>query len=258
MPIDLLKTVLTYLLYPQSEYTTINTAVYAVETIVIAYLIFIFLKKMKIHIDKNLAVCVAPFIILGSSLRVLVDAKILQTELFAAPFSYISIAAVALIVLAFATFLQRKYKIPYFKTVANIGLLTVMIPLFIIVTKIVNLNVIFLVFAFILPWAIFLKIIKWKLENKLVSFIHILDATTTFVGVNYFGYYEMHVVPTFLMEILSPFSFILIKAFIISAILIVIDRYSEDKEFGNYLKLIIGILGSATLIRDFLRLLLLV
>jgi len=258
MWMDFLKNILTYLFYPQPEYTVANTLVYVVEVIAIAYLIFLFLRKLKIRIDKNLAICVAPFIVLGSSLRVLVDAQILQAEIFAAPFSYISIALATLIVLAIAMFLQKKYKIPYFKTVAAIGILAAIIPLLIIFSMIANPYAIVLVFVFILPWVIVLKLLKWSLENKIILFIHILDATTTFVGINYFGYYEMHVLPILLMGIFGSLSFIFVKAFAISAILVLIDKYGDNKEFKNYLKLIIGILGSATLIRDFLRMLILV
>jgi uncharacterized membrane protein len=119
----------------------------------------------------------------------------------------------------------------------------------------VNLYGAMLVFIFVLPWAVLLKISKWSLENKIVSLIHIFDATTTFVAINYFGYYEMHVLPTFLMGIFGPFSFVLLKAFVVTAILILIDKYCKDKKFKNYLKLIMAILGAATGSRDFLRML---
>jgi uncharacterized membrane protein len=45
-----------------------------------------------------------------------------------------------------------------------------------------------------------------------------------------------------------------LKAVAIIAILILIDKFSKEKEYSNYLKLVIGILGAATSLRDFTRL----
>ena len=52
----------------------------------------------------------------------------------------------------------------------------------------------------------------------------------------------------------TPFSFVILKFIALVAVLFLIDKYSDDKEFSNYIKLIIGILGAATGIRGFLRL----
>jgi len=80
------------------------------------------------------------------------------------------------------------------------------------------------------------------------------DATTTFTSLQFFNYREQHVVPSLFINLFSPVSFIILKAVAVVAILILIDKYSEDKEFANYLKLLIGILGGATSLRDFTRL----
>jgi uncharacterized membrane protein len=81
------------------------------------------------------------------------------------------------------------------------------------------------------------------------------DATATFVAMNYFGYGEQHVLPRYIINLSgTPFSFIILKIIAIVLILIGIDKYSKDKEFNNYIKLIIGIIGAATGLRDFLGL----
>ncbi|HDM05832.1 MAG TPA: DUF63 family protein, partial [Candidatus Aenigmarchaeota archaeon] len=67
-------------------------------------------------------------------------------------------------------------------------------------------------------------------------------------------YTEQHPLPRFLMSFASPFSFIPIKLLIVTLVVILLDKYLEEKEFRNYIKLIIGILGAATGLRDFLRL----
>jgi uncharacterized membrane protein len=114
---------------------------------------------------------------------------------------------------------------------------------------------IFYVIAFFIPWIILLKLIPWLKENKIVTGLHLLDANSTFVAMNYFDYSEQHVLPTYLINLFgTPFSFVILKFIALVAVLFIIDKYSDDKEFSNYIKLIIGILGAATGIRGFLRL----
>ena len=56
----------------------------------------------------------------------------------------------------------------------------------------------------------------------------------------------------------TPFSFVVVKLIVVVAVLNILDRYSDDKEFTNYLKIMIGVLGFVTGLRDLLRLVLLV
>jgi uncharacterized membrane protein len=82
------------------------------------------------------------------------------------------------------------------------------------------------------------------------------DATTTVTAMTFFGYGEQHVLPTIFINLFSstlfgPFSFIVLKLIGVVPVLILIDKLSSDKEFNNYLKLAIGILGAATGTRDF-------
>jgi len=234
-------------------YNTVNTTVYAVLFMLSAYVIFLVLKKMKVRIDKRFATAVAPFVLLGSSIRVLVDSNVLKSFLFVSPTIYLIIAAFTLACVVASLFLEKKCRIPYHKTLFVMGLAPGLLPLFII--KFTNFYAAFLISLFILPWLALLAIAKWSRENKIVSLIHIFDSTTTAVSLEFFGYTEQHVVPNIFINALGPFSFVLVKAIAIFVILIVIDRYCKNREFRNYLKLVIGILGAATGTRDFLRLL---
>lgn len=76
------------------------------------------------------------------------------------------------------------------------------------------------------------------------------DASTTFVALNFFGYSEQHIFPNFIISLFGPASFIFLKLIGVVAALILVDKFSKDKEFNNYLKLCIGILGGATGARD--------
>jgi len=242
-----------YRYFVSPGYNIVNTTVYALLLIIGIYFIFLFLKKAKIKIDKKFAIAIAPFIIFGSVMRVIVDSKIIESFLFVSPTIYVVIPLLISIVLLIAILLEKKYKIPYHKTLFLIGL--ILASFVILFIKIVNLYGAILILLFMLPWLSLLTIVKWSPENKIVSLLHIFDATTTFVSIEFFGYAEQHVFPQFFINIFGPFSFVLVKSFAIFLILTFIDKQCKDKKFKNYLKLIIGILGAATGSRDFLRLL---
>jgi uncharacterized membrane protein len=112
-----------------------------------------------------------------------------------------------------------------------------------------------LVLAFYLPCALPFAVIRWDLANRAVVLVHTLDAITTFVALQFFGYAEQHVLPTFFIELWGPVSFIPLKLTAILSFLWFVDRFSEDAELNRYLKLIVGILGGATASRDFTELL---
>jgi uncharacterized membrane protein len=255
--LEFFKTIFSILLLPQPEYTLFNTFLYAIEFVFASYLFFFFLKRTKIKIDKKFVVSFLPFALLGSSLRVCVDAGLIKTPLLVTPLIYLTIGSFFVLTLFFSLLLQKKFKVPYFKLVSYFCFLLISPIFLLLATRIVNLQAIALVFVFFSPWIVFLKIVKWGVGNKLVLLAHVFDANVTFIGMNYFGYREMHVLPNFFIGLFGPASFIFFKAIVVSLILILLDKISK-KEEKNYLKLIVGFLGFSTGTRDFLRILLLV
>jgi len=186
-------------------------------------------------------------------MRILEDSDVLYGRLFITPGIYFLIFGVTISTLLISLLLERKKGIPYFKPMFIVGLILTAPVLGILQYK--NFLGVFYVILFFIPWIILLKLIPWLKENKIVTGLHLFDANTTFVSLSYFGYYEQHVLPRYLINLSgTPFSFVIVKFIALVAILWIIDKYSDDKEFNNYIKLIIGILGAATGIRDFLML----
>jgi len=242
-----------YFLYPQaSGYDVPKTFLYGIVLVISAYLIYKLLERMKVKIDKRLAVAVSPYVVFGSAVRMLVDAGKFQSYFFVTPGIYFFVAFIVLSLLALSVILDRKKNIPYYKTLFTSGLLILSATIsFISIANTKGALLIFLLFA---PWLVVLIAVKWKNENKIVTALHMLDANTTFTAMTFFGYYEQHVLPSFLISMSSPAIFIFAKAIVIVSILFAIDKYSSEKQFNNYLKLCIGILGAATFARDFMRL----
>lgn len=254
----MMQELLDYFLWPKKTgYDVPKTFAYGIILVIAIYLIFKILKKLKIKIDRRLAVAIAPYVVWGAVLRVLQDAGILNSYIFVTPGIYFFVFIIIFSTILISLLFERKKGIPYFKPVFVIGILLVAFTLPFL--SFVNTYGLLLTIGFFLPWPLlfYFFIKKWNLTNRIVTTIHMFDASTTAVALNYFGYYEQHILPTYVISILGPFSFIPLKLITIVAVLFLIDRFSDekDREFNNYLKLCIGILGGATGTRDFIGLL---
>ena len=67
----------------RTGYNAINTITYAAIALLAAYLLYKGLQRLKIKIDDSFVPSIIPFILFGSTLRVVVDANIL-------PYSYLT------------------------------------------------------------------------------------------------------------------------------------------------------------------------
>ena len=63
-------------------YTPEKTIVLAIFFVIGVYVIYEILKRLNIKIDIRFAVAIAPFIVLGSILRVLVDSNVISSYPF--------------------------------------------------------------------------------------------------------------------------------------------------------------------------------
>jgi uncharacterized membrane protein len=234
-------------------YNAVNTTIYGFILIIFAYIVYEILKKLHIKVDRRLALAAAPFVVLGSSIRILEDANIISGYFFVTPGIYFLVFGVTFFTLLVSWKIERKYHIPYYKIMFIVGL--ILISPVLGVLRYNNFLGVGYVLLYFTPWIIFLKLIPLLKENKIVTGLHVFDGTVTFVSLNYFNYFEQHVLPRYFINLFgTPFSFVFVKFVVIVTILFLIDRYSDDKDFKNFIKLVIGILGAATGTRDFLRL----
>ncbi len=234
-------------------YNIQKTLLYGFAFAFFAILTYKIVKKAKIKIDDRFAIAIVPFVIFSGIVRVLSDAKIINGFLFSTPGVALISYFIFLSVLFFARTIEKLKKIPYYKISFLIGIFLISFSLpFLSIT---NANGLLFVLAFFAPWTMIFMLIRWTLENKLVSLIHLFDANTTFVAIHFFGYAEQHILPSFVIQRSFPFAFIPLKLIVIVFILILIDRHIKEKQLVNFLKLAIGLFGCATASRDLLRIL---
>jgi uncharacterized membrane protein len=223
------------------------------------------LRRWDLLMDERLLLSTLPYILAGSSLRVIEDA-----DLIAAPWRYLLITPLifflVFLITASCLILSRKiWGDRFHARYAAVGLLWTLINLAVLSTiGLKNAWVIAAVFLLgsglaggilfcgrRLPALAFLD----DRFNQMIIYAHMLDASSTYFGVDWFGYYEKHVVPTFLIDLTGSAAIMFpLKLTILLPMLCMIDRSLQEPSMRNLIKLTLITLGLAPAIRNTLRL----
>jgi uncharacterized membrane protein len=97
--------------------------------------------------------------------------------------------------------------------------------------------------------------------NLSILLAHLMDASSTYIGVDTLGYYEKHVVPTYLIE-LTDTALVMypLKLIIFIGVLYLLDtQFDDDRQSSNMkmlIKLVILILGLSPATRNTIRMML--
>jgi uncharacterized membrane protein len=241
-------------------YTPIGTLTYGLALAVVIFLTYKLLIKMKIKIDRRFFVGLLPFIIYGGWTRALRDYSlgVYESNLFCSPPIYFFIFAVTLTTIVAGVLIEKKTKkrIGYEKVMLVVG--TALLLYDLSLTRITNLTGFGIIAGLALAWtAIFLTINKLRpkllsLQNAAILSTHLLDASATFTALTFYNFYEQHVLPSFLIEMLGPWVMFPLKIAVVWTVLVIIDKSKEDVFLKNMLKIAILTLGLALGIRDFM------
>lgn len=280
----------TYFIDPirfNTGYNIVNTATYAVIFVVLVFATYMLLRFLKIRIDKNFFLAISPYIALGAILRawedlleftnavpqifspfVLVDAfGVTRNLLLITPLVYILMFFLALIALLVSKLVERYAKIQYHKTWLSIG--AILSLLAITQLRLENAFALFAMLGIFAIWIVVIagsriafrdfEIVRKLLtkENSLLILVHMFDATTTFVALQFFPYFEQHVVAGLAIGFLGPIGIFVLKLPVVAAVLYYLDKEMnkpQDLEKKNFIKIAILVLGLGPGLRNFLRL----
>jgi len=259
-----------------TSYNIVDTLTYAIVLGISLFWVLKLLGKLKVEIDTKFLISITPYIIAGSSLRVLEDSNFFAAPLkylFVTPLIYFFIFAVTIGTLVVAMDLERKGKIrDYHKLFGYAGAAWAFfnIAALIVYDGIVNpipaAAILFLgititgIIYFISRKTNFLLLTDKV--NISILFTHILDASSTFIGMDWLNYYEKHVVPTFFIDLAGKFtshpSIVMypLKLIVFIPVLYMLDNDFEaekDKKLIGLLKLTILVLGLSPAVRNTLR-----
>jgi uncharacterized membrane protein len=266
--LDLFSWIYRYYVDPiiyDTGYNPVNTITWAVILgIAILALIRLF-KRTSLKVDGDFVLSTLPYVLAGSSLRVIEDAGLVQAPasyLLITPFIYLLTFCLTLTSL----FLTRKaFGSHYHKAYASVGLIWTLANLSILSSMgVANPLVPLAIFGlgsalsgslYILGGRVHkLSFIKERF-NFMILYAHMLDASSTYVGVDLFGYVEKHVVPTYLIGLIGTAAIMYpLKLLILLPITSVLDSSIEDPSLRNLTKLALIVLGLAPALRNTLRL----
>jgi len=222
---------------------------------------YVYFKKIKVKFDYKFAAATMSWVILFAIVRVMEDARVYPKDFFwvITPGIYFLAVFCVLGFYFLAQKLEEYKKIEAWKTMIFIAVLGM------------GLNLVRLRHISILNWGGLWMVLgiwgmillgMWALANfvdipKLAYWAmgtHFLDASATFVSVQFFNYGEKHFLPSLLIDMFGAWVMFPLKIVFIIPVLYVIWKYSDDKPLRNYLATIVMILGLAPGFRDLLRL----
>lgn len=261
-----------------ASYNPVDTVTYAILLGISLFGVLKLLEKLKVEIDTRFILAVTPYVLAGSTLRVIEDSNVFDAPLrylFITPIIYFVIFGVTITMLALSVTLQRRGKIKDYHaffgyagiawTVINLALLlsageiTNPVP----AASILALGLISTGIIYLIARSLNFGLLTDKL-NISILFTHLLDASSTFVGMSWLNYYEKHVVPTFFIDLAGNFTsdpaivMYPLKLLVFIPVLYMLDNKFEDKNDKKLIaimKLAILVLGLSPAIRNTLRIL---
>ena len=259
-------------IFQDSGYNPVNTITWALILGICVFGVVRLMKKLDVEVDDHFIFSVIPFVLAGSSLRVLEDAGVFTAPLsylFITPNIYFMVFAVTLLCLVLSRWMYALGKVAdwhrlfamigMFCFICNIAALLYvedishpLILLFIISVGSLLAGIIYLISKYA-----GLPLLTDRL-NFAIVWAHLLDASSTMAGVDMLGYYEKHVVPAYLIELTGTAMVMYpLKLAIFIPVLYILDsQFNDDEEavsLRTFVKMVIIILGLSPACRNTIR-----
>ena len=277
---QILQFINTYYLDPirnDSGYNPVNTLTWAIVLGISLYGVIKLFDKLEIKVTLRFIASVLPFVLAGSSLRVIEDspASIVHpplSYLLITPNIYFLVFAITVICLWISIRLQRAGLVKNFYVIfAGFGLIWFFSNIIILLhfDRIVYAYVLLFVigagtgltYAFYLIARRFNSSIFTNPLNLSILLVHLMDASATYIGVDKLGYFSKHVAPSYLIQLTGTALIMYpLKLIIFIGVIYLLDTQFEDdiqsSNMKNLLKMTLLVLGLSTATRDTIRMML--
>ncbi len=249
-----------------AEYKPIDYVIYGFIMLILIY-VAIKIVFSRVKPDRNFAISLIPAIFLSIIIRVSVDAGIYEkSKLWSVtPGVYVLGFIYGLAYLYTSLFLAKRIKIDYWKLCLIIGFIPIPYFAYNLAKSVESFYLFFvpLTLSALISalYYILLKdtIIMRAKENILIIYAHLLDATGTFIGIDFFGFGEEHILPEILINMAgTAFIMIPVKLAVITVILYLLEKWYSEQEveeiYYRVAKLVMFIIGLGPGIRNSLLL----
>ena len=269
MVFDVLRDFL-YKYFVVPGYDWIDTPTYGIVLgVLVLFAVIPLLRRLGLKLDNQFFIAVSPFIVFGATARELVDRSLGFYGLagsypknfwLVSPWIFFTMFFLTLMCLFFSLLASKKLKVSYHIPMFAVGIVLMGYNLSLVLSNIKNVvPFLYVVLAFMF----FMVLLFVSSKSRLFSFLgsefnllvvgaHLLDASATFVGVDFLGFGEQHVLPSWLIDYFgSAFVMFPLKLVVLLPALYVIDKDLEKDEMTRrFIKFVILILGIGPAIRD--------
>jgi len=241
----------------------VYTPVDYIVALVILVLIIEFSTKVlfkKIALDKNFVIASIPVIVFAISVRVLADAGVYSKSDYwsVTPGIYVLAFAFGFVCYSIGYVINRN---DYWKIAAALETPFALYFAYKLLLRLEHLkNLVFPLAAAALLTALVYLIIRYasekyaslkkiaKIENFAIIFAHMLDASSSFIGIDYFGFAEEHILPEFFIGLAGTGAVMIpLKLLVVIPALYFLESYAEEKKeedlYYRMVKFIFFILG---------------
>jgi uncharacterized membrane protein len=266
----------TYYIYPithDTGYNPVNTITWALVLVAFLFLTFKLLKKLEVTINQRFIAAVAPYIVAGASLRVLEDAELVTpplSYLLITPLIFFLVFGCSILFLVLSVYLSRSGRLQGhdFTLVFGLigvlwctGILLILVWAEVIVAPWVPFAVIGIAGAIVSAlYGLAVKFGLHYLTDRLslaVIAAHLLDAASSVIGIDFFGYTGKHVIEGFIVKYTGTAAGMFpLKLGILLPLLYLLETQftAEDQELKNLVLLALLLIGLAPAVRNTLRL----
>jgi len=271
-------------------YNIYNTLTFALVALVFIWIIYYFLNKYKIKIDKQLVLSIIPFVLLGSTVRVVTDSidtgamqryNAANSNIFTSIYSnlinsgsyaygyltvtpgiYFVIAGIFFFFLAVCHIFKKMHYLKYIGLIILIPHLILLLPM----TQYPLYPALILILAAVTVFVSYFIFKKINIEKFMLTIVgaHALDGAATFISIDIFNrfepictqfgkcYSEQHVFPN-MLGTNTFFVFFLVKVAIalLAAYILSTEKIKAREKY--YAVLILLVIGLAPGMRDLLR-----
>jgi len=261
-------------------YNVVDTLTYAIILICSVYLIYRWLKRSGITLDRTFVLATIPYVVLGGVLRVVQDTGMITSDLrflLVTPLIYFVLFFFTAGILFFARFVERQGLVKKFLHLygaigaAAAFTVSLILAAYGITTTRIDLFVLFIIplmaiTATAVVWAFIKYILSWKYVHDplyiTLIFGHMLDASATSYGIDMhpaLQYVEQHVVGSNLIEWTgTAFVMFPLKLVVLFPAVYVLEMYRSeaDPDFWHLVVLAMIVVGLAPGVRDMVRMVL--
>ena len=271
------QSIYAYYIHPithDTGYNPVNTITWALLLVLCLFLTLKLLKKLEIEIDKTFIAALSPYIFVGASLRVMEDA-----ELFSPPLSYMLITPLIYFLLFFCCIAILTLSVKLSRSKIRDYNYNVPFCLVGVIWLFINLIILLEEEEIILPWVLFAVIgisgiillviygiaakfgVNFLTEKLNVSVLaaHLLDASSSYIGIDLLGYSGKHVIEGIIVKYTgSAAGMYPLKLGILIPVLYLLEtRFDKkERELKNLVLLALLVIGLAPAVRNTLRMVL--